>query len=152
MAAVGGFTAIVLFGVAGFSAMLSVPWQLSVVVTVAVTVVVPIAVPYAMLRVLGLSHSDVVYVGKRAYREGVAEVIALSGTRKTADVFTGNPKNIESTESTESGAERGEEGGEEADEESGEQSDTLPSEQIATDANSTETEPTDLHQQTEPEP
>lgn len=88
MLVVGAAIAIVLFGVAGLAAMLSIPWQLSLALTTGVTVAIPVAVPYAMLRVVGLSHRDVLYVGKQACREGVAEVIALSGTQQTADVFT----------------------------------------------------------------
>ena len=152
IAAVGGLTAIVLLGVAGLSAMSSVPWQLSVVVTVGITVAVPVAVLYAMLRVLGLSHRDAIFVGKRACREGVAEAIALSGTGRTADVFT-EPETAGDAESGDAEGEKGgEESGEEAGEESGEESDTLPPEQVAADANITESEPTNLHQQTEPQP
>lgn len=85
---VGAAVALVLLGMAGGAAILSVPWQFSLAVTVGVAVGFPVAVPYAMLRVAGLSHEDVAYVGKQAYREGVAEAIALSGDRQTADVFS----------------------------------------------------------------
>jgi hypothetical protein len=88
MLVVGALVAIVVFGVAGLAAILSIPWQLSLALTTGVTVAIPVAVPYAMLRVLGLSHQDVLYVGKQAYREAVTEAIALSGTQQTADVFT----------------------------------------------------------------
>ncbi|WP_273837465.1 hypothetical protein [Halococcus sp. PRR34] len=87
MVAVGGLVAIVLFGAAGLSATSSVPWQLSVVVTVVVAVALPVAVPYAMLRVYGLAHRDVLYVAKRAYREVAAEIIALSGTSTVSVAF-----------------------------------------------------------------
>ena len=88
MGVVGAAVALVLLGMAGGAAILSVPWQFSLAVTVGVTVGLPVAVPYAMLRVAGLSHEDVAYVGKQAYREGVTEAIALSGDRQTADVFS----------------------------------------------------------------
>lgn len=88
MVAVGAAVALALFGVAGLAATLSIPWQLALALTAGVTVALPFAVPYAMLCVLGLSHRDVLYVGKQAYREVIAEVIALSGTQQTADVFT----------------------------------------------------------------
>jgi hypothetical protein len=135
MVVVGAVVAIVLFGVAGLAAILSVPWQLQVGVTVGVTVAVPVGVSYAMLRVLGLAHRDVLYVGKQAYREGVAEAIALSRTRHTADVFgegtseigTGDP--AEAAESDES----------------------TPADEMDTDESSTESEPTDLQQQAEPQ-
>ena len=134
MVAVGSLVAIVISGVAGLAAMFSVPWQLHLAVTVGVTVAIPVGVPYVMLRVLGLSHQDVLYVGKQAYQEGVAETIALSGTRRTADVFggsesaTGDP--AEATESAESP--------------SPDEMDTVES--------STESEPTDPQQQAEPQP
>ncbi|HET7324721.1 MAG TPA: hypothetical protein VFJ06_10345 [Halococcus sp.] len=99
MVAIGVAVAIVLFGVAGLAAILSIPWQLSRALTVGVTVALPLAVPYAMLRVLGLSHRDVIYVGRQAYREVVAEVIALSGTQQTAAVFTENAVNGENSPS-----------------------------------------------------
>jgi hypothetical protein len=131
MLVVGGLVAIVIFGVAGLAAILSVPWQLHLAVTVGVTVAIPVAIPYAMLRVLGLSHRDVLYAGKQAYREGVAEAIALSGTRRTADVFR------ERESGTGEAAESGE----------------SPSpDEIDTDESSTESEPTDLQQQSEPQP
>jgi hypothetical protein len=131
MLVVGGLVAIVIFGVAGLAAILSVPWQLHLAVTVGVTVAIPVAIPYAMLRVLGLSHRDVLYAGKQAYREGVAEAIALSGTRRTADVFGERESTPgEVTESAKSPS----------------------SDEIDTDESSTESEPTDLQQQTEPQP
>lgn len=130
MVVVGAAVAIVLFGVAGLAAILSVPWEISLVLTVGVTVAIPVGVPYAMLRVLGLSHQDVLYVGKQAYREGVAEVIALSGTRKTADVFgERESRTSEPAESAESPS----------------------SDEMDTDESSTESEPTDLQQQAEPQ-
>jgi hypothetical protein len=134
MVVVGAVVAIVLFGVAGLAAILSVPWQLSLAVTVGVAVAVPTAVPYTMLRVLGLSHRDVLYVGKQAYREGVAEAIALSGTRRTADVFT------ESESGTGDPAEAAESG------------ENPSADEMETDESSTESEPTDLQQQAEPQP
>jgi hypothetical protein len=129
MLVVGALVAIVIFGVAGLAAILSIPWQLSLALMASVTVAVPVAVPYAMLRVLGLSHQDVLYVGKQAYREGVAEVIALSGTRETADVFTENIAIGEDTENSPPEAE-----------------------EMDAEETSTESEPTDLQQQTEPDP
>ncbi len=105
MLVVGAAVVIVIFGVAGLAALLSVPWQLHLAVTVAVTVALPVAVPYAMLRVAGLSHRDVAYVGKQAYREVVAETIALSGTRQTADVFTESIATSADTENSPSEAE-----------------------------------------------
>jgi hypothetical protein len=132
---VGGLVAIVIFGVAGLAAMLSVPWQLQLAVTVGVTVAIPVGVPYAMLRVLGLSHRDVLYVGKQAYREGAAEAIALSGTRRTADVF--------SEPASASGADTPAEAAESAE---------SPSpDEIDPNESSTEIEPTD-QQQAEPQP
>jgi hypothetical protein len=133
MVVVGAAVAIVIFGVAGLAAILSVPWQLHLAVTVGVTVAVPVAIPYAMLRVLGLSHRDVLYAGKQAYREGVAEAIALSGTRRTANVF--GERESESTP------------GEAAESAEGPSPDAMD-----TDESSTESEPTDLQQQTEPQP
>lgn len=135
MVVVGGLVAIVIFGVAGLAAILSVPWQLHFAITVGVAVAVPVAVPYAMLRVGGLSHRDVLYVAKKAYREGVAEAIALSGTRRTADVFS------ESTSESETGdlAEAVESG------------ENPPADEMDTDESSTESEPTDLQQQAEPQ-
>ena len=131
MVVVGGFVAIVIFGVAGLAAILSVPWQLHLALTVGIAVAVPVAVPYAMLRVGGLSHRDVLYVGKQAYREGVAEAITLSGTRRTADVFT------EDESGTGDPAEAAE-------------SDENPSaNEMGTDENSTESEPANLQQQAE---
>jgi hypothetical protein len=129
MLVVGALVAIVIFGVAGLAAILSVPWQLSLALTAGVTVAIPAAVPYAMLRMLGLSHQDVLYVGKQVYREGVAEVIALSGTRKTADVFT---KSIALDEETESSSSEAKE--------------------MDAEETSTKSEPTDQSQQAEPEP
>lgn len=90
MVAVGAAVAIVLLSVAGLAAILSIPWQFSVALTAGVVVALPLAVPYAMLRVLGLSHRDVTYVGKQAYREAVAEAIALSGTQTLSPAFTEN--------------------------------------------------------------
>ena len=84
---VGVFTAVVGLSLAAATVMLSAPWQLYVVVTAIVAFVLPIAVPYAMLRVYGLAHRDVVYVAKRAYREVVAEIIALSGTSTASYAF-----------------------------------------------------------------
>jgi hypothetical protein len=135
MVVVGAAVAIVIFGVAGLAAILSLPWQLSLAVTVGATVAVPVGVPYAMLRVLGLSHRDVLYAGKQAYREGVAEAIALSGTRRTADVF----------------GERESESGTGTDEEAAESDESPSPDEMSTDKSSTESEPTDLHQQTEPQ-
>lgn len=129
MLVVGAAVAIVLFGVAGLAAILSIPWQLSLALTAGVTVAIPAAVPYAMLRVVGLSHQDVLYVGKQAYREGVTEVVALSGMRETADVFTESIALGEETENSPSEAE-----------------------EMDADESSTENEPTDLQQQTEPDP
>jgi hypothetical protein len=130
MVVVGAAVAIVIFGVAGLAAILSIPWQLSLALTTGVTFAIPVAVPYAMLRVLGLSHQDVLYVGKQAYREAVAEVIALSGTRETADVFTESIALGEETENSPSEAE-----------------------EMNADESSTESESTDLQQQqAEPEP
>ncbi|WP_152424567.1 hypothetical protein [Halococcus salifodinae] len=131
MLAIGAAVAIVIYGVAGVAAILSVPWQLQLGVTVGVTVVIPIAVPYAVLRVYGLSHRDVIFVGKRAYREGVAEATTFSTTRRTLDVF-GESENraVETTENGEN-----------------------PSpDEVKTDESSAESEPTDLQQQPEPEP
>jgi hypothetical protein len=128
MLVVGAAVAIVLFGVAGLAAILSIPWQLSLALTAGVTVAIPAAVPYAMLRVVGLSHQDVLYVGKQAYREGVTEVVALSGMRETADVFTESIALGEETESSSSEAE-----------------------EMDAEETSTESEPTDLQQQAEPE-
>jgi hypothetical protein len=139
MLVVGGLIAIVIFGVAGLAAILSVPWQLHLAVTVGVTVAIPVVVPYAMLRVLGLSHRDVLYAGKQAYREGVAEAIALSGTRRTADVFR------ESTNESGTGTETG------TDEEAAESDESPSPDEMSTDKSSTESEPTDLHQQAEPQ-
>ena len=130
MVVVGGLVAIVLFGVAGLAAALSVPWQLHLALTVGVTVAIPVGVPYAMLRVLGLSHRGVLYVGKQAYRECVAEVGALSGTRKTADVF--GKSEIGTGEAAES-------------------DENPSSDEIDTDESSTGSEPTDLQQQPQPE-
>jgi hypothetical protein len=132
MVVVGVVVAIMIFGVAGLAAVLSVPWQLSLAVTVGVAVAVPAAVPYTMLRVLGLSHQDVLYVGKQAYREAVAEATALSGTRKTADVFTKS--------TSESGT------GDPA-----EAAESTPADEMDTDESSTESEPPDLQQQAEPQ-
>jgi hypothetical protein len=129
MLVVGALVAIVIFGVAGLAAILSVPWQLSLAVTVGAAVTVPVVVPYAMLRVLGLSHQDVLYVGKQAHREAVAEVIALSGTRETADVFTESIALGEETENSPSEAE-----------------------EMDAEETSTEHEPTDQPQQAEPTP
>lgn len=129
MVVVGAAVALVIFGVAGLAAILSVPWQLHLALTVGVTVAIPVGVPYAMLRVGGLSHRDVLYVGKQAYREGVAEAIALTGTRRTADVF-----------------------GESEAAEPGEAAESPPADEMDTDESSTESEPTDPHQQTEPQP
>lgn len=128
MLAVGAAVAIVIFGVAGVAAILSVPWQLQLGVTVGVTVAVPIVVPYAVLRVYGLSHRDVIFVGKQAYREGAAEATALSGTRRTLNVF-GESQNesatAEAVEATESG-------------------ENPSPDEMETAENSTESEPTDL--------
>jgi hypothetical protein len=101
MVVVGAVVTIVIFGVAGLAAILSVPWQLHLAVTVGVTVAIPVAVPYAMLRVLGLSHQDVLYVGKQAYQEGVAEVIALGRTQRTANVFEESTSESGTSEETE---------------------------------------------------
>lgn len=154
VAAVGVLTAAITLLFAVASAILAAPWQLHVAVTVIVALALPIAVPYAMLRVYGLAHRDVVYVAKRAYREVIAETIALSGSRTAADVFTETSESGESGESDDVGGETGgEEGSEENREESGAESDNLPSEEMDTAReSSTESEPTDLHQQAEPEP
>ena len=130
MVAVGAAVAIVIFGVTGLAAILSVPWQLQLALAVGVAVAIPVAVPYVMLRVLGLSHRDVLYVGKQAYQEGVAEAIALSGTRRTADVFGENEGEIV---------------------EAAENSANPPPDEMDTDESSTESEPTDLQQQPQPE-
>jgi hypothetical protein len=134
MLVVGGLVAIVMFGVAGLAAILSVPWQLQLAVTVGVTVALPVGVPYAMLRVLGLSHRDVLYVAKQAYREGAAEAIALSGTRRTADVF----------------GERESVSGATIPAEAAESAESPSPDEIDTDESSTEIEPTD-QQQAEPQ-
>ena len=84
---VGAFTAVVGLSPAAATAVLSAPWQLYVAVTAITALVLPIAVPYAMLRVYGLAHRDVMYVAKRAYREVVAETIALSGTSTASVAF-----------------------------------------------------------------
>lgn len=97
-------------------------------VVIGAAVALPLAVPYAMLRVLGLSHRDVLYVGKQAYRETVVEVIALSGTQQTADVFTeSNALDAEAENSS-------------------------PEAEEMDAAEASEHESTDLQQQTEPEP
>ena len=129
MVVVGGFVAIVIFGVTGLAAILSAPWQLQLALAVGVAVAIPVAVPYVMLRVLGLSHRDVLYVGKQAYQEGVAEAIALSGTRRTADVF-----------------------GESASGEAAESGESPSSDEMDTDESSAESESTDFQQQPQPEP
>ena len=87
MVVVGTLVAIVIFGVAGLAAILSIPWQLSLAVTVGVTVAIPVAVPYAMLRVFGLSHYDVIFIGKRAYREVSAEIVARRVSQTRTGVF-----------------------------------------------------------------
>lgn len=133
MVVVGAAVAIVIFGVAGVAAILSVPWQLHLTVTLGVAVAIPVAVPYAMLRVLGLSHRDVLYVAKQAYREGVAEAIALSGMRRTADVF-------------------GERESESAPGEPAESDESPSADEMDTDESSTESEPADFQQQAEPQP
>jgi hypothetical protein len=84
---VGALTVVITLSLAAATAMVSAPWQLYVAVTAIVATVLPVAVPYAMLRVYGLAHRDVVYVGKRAYREIAVEIIALSGTPPTSVAF-----------------------------------------------------------------
>ena len=141
MVVVGGIVAIVLFGVVGLAAILSVPWQLHLVVTIAVALALPVAVPYAMLRVYGLATRDVVFVAKRAYREIAAEIIALSGTSTVSGAFdesgTDEAPGVASHSPVEDGSDDANPGFE-----SGE----------STDESSTETDPTDLQQQTDPQP
>ena len=92
---VGALTVVITLSLAAATAMLSAPWQLYVAVTAIVAAVLPVAVPYAMLRVYGLAHRDVVYVAKRAYREIAVEIIALSGTPPASVAF------VESTDTDE---------------------------------------------------
>ena len=90
VAVVGAFTVIVALSLAAATAMLSMPWQVYVAVTAIIAIALPVAVPYAMLRVYGLAHRDVVYVAKQAYREIAVEIIALSGTAPTSVAFIGS--------------------------------------------------------------
>lgn len=92
---VGALTALVGLSLAAATAILSAPWQVYVAVTAIIALALPVAVPYAMLRVYGLAHRDVAYVGKRAYREVATEIIALSGTSPASVAF------IESTDTDE---------------------------------------------------
>lgn len=87
-ALIGLLVAVAILSLPALTAIFLVAWQLHLMVTVGVAVALPAVVPYVMLRMLGLSHRDVLYVGKQAYREAVTEIIALSGTQETADVFT----------------------------------------------------------------
>ena len=142
VAAIGVLTAVIILSLAAATAILSPPWQLHVAVTVIVTLALPVAVPYAMLRVYGLANRDVVYVAKRAYRETVAEIIALSGTSTASVAFDESGGTAEATDGAshspvESGSDDATPGFE-----SGE----------STDESSTETDPTDLQQQTDPQP
>ncbi|GAA0459875.1 hypothetical protein MUK72_17775 (plasmid) [Halococcus dombrowskii] len=91
---VGALTVAITLSLAAATAMLSMPWQLYVAVTAIIATVLPVAVPYAMLRVYGLAHRDVVYVAKQAYREIAVEIIALSGTAPTSIAF------VESTDAS----------------------------------------------------
>ena len=97
VAAVGVLTAVVILSLAAATAILSPPWQLHVAVTVIVALAFPVAVPYAMLRVYGLVNRDVVYVAKQAYREVIAEIVALSGT-STASVAFDESGTVEATD------------------------------------------------------
>jgi hypothetical protein len=94
---VGALTVVITLSLAATTAILSAPWQLYVAVTALVVAVLPVAMPYTMLRVYGLAHRDVVYVGKRAYREIAVEIIALSGTPPTSVAF------VESSADTDTG-------------------------------------------------
>ncbi|EMA54787.1 hypothetical protein [Halococcus salifodinae] len=87
VAAVGMLTAAAVLSLTAATAILSAPWQLHLAVTVIVALALPVAVPYAMLRVYGLAHRDVVYIAKQAYREAAAEIIALSGTSTVSVAF-----------------------------------------------------------------
>ena len=141
VAAVGVLTAVITLSLAAATAILSPLWQLHVAVTVIVALTLPVAVPYAMLRVYGLANRDVVYVAKQAYREIIAEIVALSGT-STASVAFGESGTAEATNGALHSPDK--DGSDDAipRTESGE----------PTDESSTESEPTDSHQHTEPQP
>jgi hypothetical protein len=141
VAAVGMLTAVITLSLAAATAILSPPWQLHVAVTVIVGLALPVAIPYAMLRVYGLANRDMVYVAKRAYREVVAEIIALSGTSTASVAFD------------ESGTAEAADGASHSPEEGG-SDDAIPGSESgeSTDKSSTDSEPTDLHQQTDPQP
>lgn len=151
MGVVGAAVALILLGVAGGAAILSLSWKFSVVATVLVAVALPVAVPYAMLRVAGLSHEDVAYVGKQAYREGVAEAIALSGDRQTADVFSDRIALDPEAEDPPSEGDSGTDGaaGIEAEAEGEGEGEST---EIDADESRTETESIDQPQQAEPTP
>ena len=87
VAIIGALTVIIGLSLAAATALLSAPWQAYVAVTAIVALALPVAMPYAMLRVYGLAHRDVVYVAKRAYREITVEIIALGGTGPASVAF-----------------------------------------------------------------
>ena len=102
VAVIGALTVIVALSLAAATAMLSMPWQVYVAVTAIVAITLPVAVPYAMLRVYGLAHRDVVYVAKQAYREIAVEIIALSGTAPTSVSFIGSSTDTDADETADS--------------------------------------------------
>jgi hypothetical protein len=134
VAAVGVLTAAITLSFAAASAILSVPWQLHVAVTVIVALALLVVVPYAMLRVYGLATRDVVFVAKRASREIVAEIIFLSGPSTDSGAFDEYETKTD-TGGTETAA----------------SAESPSADEMDTDESSTESEPTDLQQQAEPQ-
>ena len=141
VAAVGVLTAVIALSLAAATAILSPPWQLHVAVTVIVALALSVAVPYAMLRVYGLANRDIVYIAKQAYREVIAEIVALSGTSTASGAFD------------ESGIAEATDGASHSPDRDG-SDDAIPRTESgeSTDESSTESEPTDSRQHTEPQP